>query len=185
MTEWIVKLSKCLLPFNPAPKGGDNWAGVATILTKDAEVLLVKRAERTSDPWSGDWAMPGGKWNVNDVNLYDTIRREVMEETSIDLSQLVPIGWLPLRSPNIRPELKIMPLVLLTSNKPHVVINEELKDYRWVALSKLVFERRYMKIMRGEVLADVYSMNNNIIWGITARIIQEILSCIELRLSVE
>ncbi len=179
MTEWLVKLSKCLLPFNPVPTGGDNWAGVAAILTLELEVLLVKRAEKPSDPWSGDWAMPGGKWSGHDTDLYDTIRREVMEETSIDLSSLLPIGWLPPRSPRIRPELKIMPLILLTSNKPPVVINEELKDYRWVALRNLVFERRYMKSMRGEVLADVYSMDkNNIIWGITARIIKEILSCI-------
>ena len=178
MSEWTSRLERCLLPLNPIPQGGDYWAGVAAILTLDKEVLLVKRAVRPGDPWSGDWAMPGGKWRKGDANLYESIKREVMEETSIDISSLRPAGWLPPRSPRIRPEMKIMPLILLTSSRLKIVLNDELTDYCWASLTSLVCEKRVMKTPRGEELTDVYLLDEtNVVWGITARIIQELIDC--------
>jgi len=176
LSEWTSRLERCLLPLNPIPQGGDYWAGVAAILTLDKEVLLVKRAVRPGDPWSGDWAMPGGKWRKGDANLYESIKREVMEETSIDISSLRPAGWLPPRSPRISPEMKIMPLILLTSSRLKIVLNDELTDYCWVSLTSLVCEKRVMKTSRGEELTDVYLLDEtNVVWGITARIIQELI----------
>jgi len=178
LSEWTSRLERCLLPLNPIPQGGDYWAGVAAILTLDKEVLLVKRAVRPGDPWSGDWAMPGGKWRKGDANLYESIKREVMEETSIDISSLRPAGWLPPRSPRISPEMKIMPLILLTSSRLKIVLNDELTDYCWVSLTSLVCEKRVMKTSRGEELTDVYLLDEtNVVWGITARIIQELIDC--------
>ncbi len=181
LSEWFKLLERRLLPFNPIPEGGDCWAGVGAILTLGKEILLVKRAVRPGDPWSGDWAMPGGKWKRGDANLYESIKREVMEETSVDISNLRPVGWLPPRSPRIRPELKIMPLVLLTSDRLNIVLNDELTDYRWVYLPSLVCEKRVINTPRSKVFTDVYLINDdNIVWGITARIIQEIIDCIKL-----
>jgi len=171
-------LEKCLLPFRPIPEGGEYWAGVAAILTLDREILLVKRADRPGDPWSGDWAMPGGRWKKGDPNLYECIRREVMEEVSIDISSLRPAGWLPPRSPRLMPELKIMPLILFTDSRLDIALNDELTDYCWASLTNLVCEKRVIHTSRGETLTDVYLLGgDNIVWGLTARIIQEIISC--------
>ena len=39
-----------------------SWAAVAVVLTPDPDsVLLIRRAERTGDPWSGHMALPGGR----------------------------------------------------------------------------------------------------------------------------
>lgn len=178
MSEWYKYLAKCLLPLSPIPEGGRDWAGIAAILTPSKEALLVKRAVRTGDPWSGDWAMPGGKWKEGDANLYECIRREVMEETSIDISTLEPLGWLPPRSPRVRPELKIMPLILLSDDRLDVMLNDELTDYCWAPLQALIPEKRIVNTPRGEALTDVFLLDKNeFVWGLTARIIQEIINC--------
>lgn len=175
------RLARCLLPLSPIPAGGREWAGIAAILTLNKEALLVKRAVKPGDPWSGDWAMPGGKWKEKDANLYECIRREVLEETSIDISMLEPLGWLPPRSPRVRPEMKIMPLVLLTNNRLKVVLNDELTDFCWASLPNLACEKRVVNTPRGEVLTDVYPLGGDeFVWGITARIIQELIDCFNL-----
>jgi len=66
----------------------DANAAVVVLLKstdQDFQVLLVKRAEKISDPWSGQTAFPGGKRNPEDWNLKETVVRETLEETRINL----------------------------------------------------------------------------------------------------
>ena len=49
-------------------------------------VLLIRRAEREGDPWSGQVAFPGGMVSVADESFEATARRETLEEVGIDLS---------------------------------------------------------------------------------------------------
>ena len=57
-------------------------AAVALIVTECASpsVLLLRRAKNSQDPWSGQWAFPGGKWEKRDKDLIDTSIRETYEE---------------------------------------------------------------------------------------------------------
>jgi len=48
------------------PKGGLNTAAVAAITDRNRRLLVVKRSEKESDPWSGHWALPGGRWQEGD-----------------------------------------------------------------------------------------------------------------------
>jgi 8-oxo-dGTP pyrophosphatase MutT (NUDIX family) len=54
---------------------------VAALVTCGGKVLLLKRAE---DPGKGLWAFPGGYIERGD-DPYETIKREVMEETGIEI----------------------------------------------------------------------------------------------------
>ncbi|XXQ30063.1 Nudix hydrolase domain-containing protein [Plasmodiophora brassicae] len=47
-------------------------------------MLLIQRAVRSSDPWSGQLAFPGGKANGKET-LLETALRETKEETAVDL----------------------------------------------------------------------------------------------------
>src|ERR1051325_11730487 len=70
---------------------GATWqhAAVALILRSNAgaaELLMIKRAIRESDHWSGHLALPGGRWQSNDSDLLATAIRETGEEIGMDLS---------------------------------------------------------------------------------------------------
>ncbi|KAF4669445.1 hypothetical protein FOL46_001443 [Perkinsus olseni] len=52
-----------------------------------AEMLLIRRAAREGDPWSGQTAFPGGRCDVEDAACdFTTACREVREELGVDLT---------------------------------------------------------------------------------------------------
>ena len=57
-------------------------AGVGGVVIRGREVLLVKRAH---PPRAGEWSLPGGRLELGE-SLVDGVRREVREETGIDVS---------------------------------------------------------------------------------------------------
>src|SRR6266496_2904631 len=50
-------------------------------------VLLMRRAEREGDSWSGHWSLPGGRREPGDSDLLDTALRELEEECGIRLAR--------------------------------------------------------------------------------------------------
>jgi 8-oxo-dGTP pyrophosphatase MutT (NUDIX family) len=68
---------------------------VAVILRQRAhpEVLLMQRAIRAGDRWSGHVSLPGGRHEAHDVDLLATAIRETREEVGIDLATTArPLG---------------------------------------------------------------------------------------------
>ena len=62
------------------------WAAVAIVLAPDPDaVLLIRRAERAGDPWSGHMALPGGRYEPKDPDLLGTALRETVEEVGVAL----------------------------------------------------------------------------------------------------
>lgn len=64
-------------------------AAVALLLRprEQLEILLIKRAERDTDPWSGHMALPGGRREPGDADLVTTAFRETEEETGVPLDR--------------------------------------------------------------------------------------------------
>src|SRR5215471_21768996 len=70
-------------------RGDERFAAVAAILRDregEAEVLLIRRAQKTGDPWSGHMAFPGGRQDPSDLDLLHTAVRETQEEVGLELS---------------------------------------------------------------------------------------------------
>ena len=62
-------------------------ASVALIIGSDPDtVLIIRRAERVGDPWSGHMGLPGGRRSQKDEHLLATAIRETEEEVGLTLT---------------------------------------------------------------------------------------------------
>jgi 8-oxo-dGTP diphosphatase len=58
------------------------YVGVGAVIVADSKVLIVKRKY---DPMAGQWSIPGGAVEVGET-LEDSIAREMLEETGLDIA---------------------------------------------------------------------------------------------------
>ena len=56
--------------------------GVGAVVVKDGKALIVKRAH---EPRKGEWSLPGGRVELGEA-LIDAVRREIKEETGLDIA---------------------------------------------------------------------------------------------------
>ena len=153
-------------------------AAVALLLRYDRGrlcVLFVRRVQNPRDPWSGQIALPGGKREPRDENLKETVIRETLEETNINLQDNCRVlGVMSPFQSKPRPEIRVLPFVTLVEDEPSIKLNKnELEGYFWVPLEELVRNRTTMKFDFGEVPAFI--VGSTIIWGLTYRIVECLL----------
>ena len=55
--------------------------GVGAVIVRDGRALIVRRAH---EPRKGEWSVPGGLLHLGE-SLADAVRREVREETGLDV----------------------------------------------------------------------------------------------------
>ncbi|HUP03381.1 MAG TPA: CoA pyrophosphatase [Bryobacteraceae bacterium] len=77
----------------------DAEAAVAIVCARrpSESVLLMRRAERDGDPWSGHWSLPGGRRDPTDRDLLHTALRELQEECGVRLAPGLLAAMLPVR----------------------------------------------------------------------------------------
>ena len=132
----------------------DADAAVALLIrpaNQGLEILLVKRVENPSDPWSGQMAFPGGKRDSKDENLKRTVIRETREETGINLGSCRFLGVTAVHEPARMSEMKILPYIVLLKHEQSIRLNpKELECFIWVSLEELAQHRQTAKFNFGE-----------------------------------
>jgi 8-oxo-dGTP pyrophosphatase MutT (NUDIX family) len=159
-----------------------NRAAVVLILNSfenGIALLLVKRAVRQSDPWSGQMAFPGGYMDAQDASLLDTAIRETQEEVGINLLDHELLGTINEVYSATR-VLTVTPLVALLRNKVVLTLKkDEVADAAWAPLSDLLRKtpiRKRVETSKGELEVDAIQYRDQIIWGLTLRMIKDFLS---------
>ena len=174
----IEKLSKVLKPLSEGQDAGATVALLLKTADKDLKILFVKRAENPADPWSGQMALPGGKRDATDQSLKQTVVREILEETNINLLDRCRfLGVMETLTSTPRPEMKILPFVVLLEHEPSIKLNEELERSVWISLEELVRHRGTGGFSFGEFPA--YIVGNTVIWGLTYRILENFVHTLE------
>jgi 8-oxo-dGTP pyrophosphatase MutT (NUDIX family) len=167
-----------------APLTPQRRAAVAAILrpsrfgSRDSEVLLIRRAERVGDPWSGHMAFPGGHQEPVDPDSYTTAVRETREEIGLDLREheyLGPLDEVPATIRGMRVGISIAPHVFAMHGEASLRPNYEVAEIVWAELGPMA---------RGEVdaikewnyegqlqQAPGFQVDSHVVWGLTHRML--------------
>lgn len=170
-------------------------AGVAVVLQERAEgsveVLFIRRAERSGDPWSGHMAFPGGHREPSDLNLSATAARETAEEIGLDLDahgqllgELDQTRAQPRRPATGQSSSRIQGLVIgpiafaLNGVDPPLTPNYEVAEALWVPLPQLMSNRLHrlkrIEIRGHEDEYNGFEVNERcFIWGLTYRMLKQ------------
>lgn len=158
------------------------WAAVAVILVPDPDaLLLIRRAERTGDPWSGHMALPGGRQDPTEPDLLTTAVRETQEEVGLILGREHLIGTLDDVVPRtpVLPPIAVRPHVFLLDDQPRLSLNPEVAAASWVPVDVLLHPDTYDSVridIRGERREfPAYRVEESIVWGMTERIVSSLL----------
>jgi 8-oxo-dGTP pyrophosphatase MutT (NUDIX family) len=168
--------------------GLDRWAAVAVVLRQrkgEIEVLLIRRAEREGDRWSGQMAFPGGQAEPQDGDLLATAHRETREEVGLDLALSCElIGRLDDVQATARGRLTslgITPFVFeLGEQTPVLSTGPEATEALWAPLNRMhsgaidTVKRYWVEGMQFRLPA--YDVEGRVVWGITYRILQDLFA---------
>ena len=178
----LAAVRRALAGYQPQPvaAAGARPAAVSLVLVDGpagAEILLIKRAERAGDPWSGQIAFPGGRQDPEDRDLLATAVREAREETGVELAAAERLGVLDDLVPRsvTLPLVIVRPFVFALPRRPVLTTNAEVQRAFWVALARLsepaVQSQLTITLKDGVRTLPAYRLGEDIIWGMTERIL--------------
>jgi 8-oxo-dGTP pyrophosphatase MutT (NUDIX family) len=127
-------------------------------------------------------ALPGGRRDASDADLFHTAVRETLEETGVDLASGKPLGRLEDVAPSSPrlPKLTISPYVFGVSASVEArVASREVERVCWVGLSHLgdVSTRSEIQIPLpgGPRSFPSFLVEGEHVWGLTYRILERFL----------
>jgi 8-oxo-dGTP pyrophosphatase MutT (NUDIX family) len=177
----LASLRSRLLPqMTFHPQQSIALASVAVIINPDdrgGAVLLIRRIERSGDPWSGQISFPGGHKSPGDQELLKTAIREAEEEVGIELNQHELLGALPLDTTRSR-SVQVAPFVFALEFPVTLRTNREVSEGFWVPLNELIRlepVKREVHVDEGSLEVPSYNYEGRIIWGLTFRILNLLL----------
>ncbi len=158
-----------------------NHSAVAILIRKQPlpAIMMVKRANRIGDPWSGDMAFPGGRRQLEDLDHIDTALRELQEETGLRL-QASPIAKLPMlwtKSHNsIRP-MTIHPFIFDAPKRTRFQLSDEIAEVVWVPYE--LFQTQHpehfiWQTKLGKYRMPCYHYRDYRIWGLSLKMIENL-----------
>ncbi len=144
------------------------------------EFLAIKRTESERDPWSGHMALPGGRRDPGDEDLWQTAVRETFEEVDVDLSKVGRLlGRLDDVAPRSRhiPSIAVTPFVVAVSESVDARTSSEVEQAVWLPLDVVVNEE-HRGTLRLDVLPDrefpTIEYGGHVIWGLTLSILRQL-----------
>jgi 8-oxo-dGTP pyrophosphatase MutT (NUDIX family) len=161
-------------------------AEVAIVLrdnTASLDLLLIERAIRDGDPWSGHMAFPGGRVSGGDVTPRSAAERETLEEVGLSLAGAESLGRLDdLHGfQSSTRQLVISAFVFHIVDPDPLTPNEEVKEAFWFPFDGLRDSQRHVDHrieqrpgMRAPGIL-VGEPDRHVIWGLTYRFLEDFL----------
>ena len=185
-SDEIARLAKSFKQREHRRLPGEARASVALLLRPleaGLELLVIRRAARVGDPWSGHMGLPGGRRDSGDGGDLQTAVRETREELGLDLEStaelLGSLDDIQASANGLVIDLVVSAFVFLVGASPSLRLNDEVAEALWVPISVLGDGRCAMTHqveLRG-TLRDLpgWDVGGRIIWGLTYRIVSNLL----------
>jgi len=163
------------------------------IIHKDAAVLillypiqgqphlvLIERTNHKNDSHSGQMSLPGGRKEVDDIDLETTALREAEEEIGVDRSQIEVLGrltdiFIPVSN------FLVTPVVAYTTDRPNFVaahdeVNLIVETPLSIISDEIYRKKKDIIISERMTLKNVpfFDVKNKVVWGATAMILSEL-----------
>lgn len=175
--------------YKPRQRWWRRWvkrSAVAMIIAErggELEVLMIKRADREGDPWSGHMAFPGGRMDPGDWTGLATAQRETEEEVSVNLERaghcVGRMSDIVSRPHSGRQPMVVTPYVFHLRSVVTIEANHEVAEAVWVPLSFLqdASNRETMLWQRGKLKLTLpcYFYGGRRIWGMSLSMLDELL----------
>ena len=166
---------------------GDQVEAVVAILLWDEprrgpQTLLVQRAKREGDPWSGQIGLPGGRVRRGAETPRTALHREVDEEVGIKLEEVgVELGSLSVGHPMRRLEMRVQPWVYGLRMKPRISIGSEIAGSFWANLADLPSKKKMSEITirNNPWSVESFVVEGKVVWGFTYRVLTELLPILD------
>jgi 8-oxo-dGTP pyrophosphatase MutT (NUDIX family) len=153
----------------------------------ELHILMIKRAEREGDPWSGHMAFPGGRMDSTDAHGYAVAVRETEEEVGLSLGEqdlcigrLSDIGASHRRGPF---GMTVSPFVFRLDREVVFTPNYEVAEVIWVPLEFLMNEDNQAEMSwryKGvKISMPCYWYEGRCIWGLSLMMLGELLDLVE------
>lgn len=151
----------------------------------ELHILMIKRAEREGDTWSGHMAFPGGRMDPADANGFDVAVRETAEEVGLVLEDEC-IGRLS--EVTARPRLSslgmtVTPFVFRLRREVSFTPNHEVAEVVWVPLEFLLDTGNRQQMVwryRGARMpVPCYYYEGRCIWGLSLVMLDELMDLVE------
>ncbi len=119
-----------------------------------------------------------------DASEFDTARRETREETGIDILTHEVLG----RLDDVQPSnlaIRVTPFIVALINEVKLKSSTEIAEHLWIPFRYFQQpSRKDFVVQRGQksVAFEAHDFQGRIIWGMTLRIIKDIVSRIESKL---
>lgn len=154
-------------------------AAVALIEAPGPEpaILLIRRADRPGDPWSGHWALPGGRREAGDADLLATCLREVAEEVGLALDPATARRLEPaIAGSAVGRRVTVQPFAFRLTQPPSTLrlCADEVASARWLPLRWITDPTRHH---HGRILANRREafphllVDAHPLWGFTYRLL--------------
>jgi 8-oxo-dGTP pyrophosphatase MutT (NUDIX family) len=152
------------------------------------EILMIERAQRQGDPWSGHMGFPGGRLDPGDAHSYAAALRECVEEIGLDVAQhgryLGRLSDLETHLRSGSSAMLVTPFVFAVADMPPLTPNYEVADILWIPLGYLA-TAEYRRSMPWQyegidAVLPYYIYQDRRIWGLSLGMLDELLKVIGL-----
>lgn len=164
---------------NPPNSISNHHSAVLVLYEQRADALVLTKRSKTLQHHPGEICFPGGRWEEQDANYYETALREVYEEIGIEAKRITRVRKLQteltLSGVMIHPWLceieQITPFHLNVQEVSKIILIPMSQVVDASHYSDFFIERDGVKIKNCRFIDE-----REVIWGATARIMMQLIA---------